>query len=196
MVGFGQKQQEHLFDCGFGTLTWQGWISFEPSLAKEGKEGRWEKPGRKGYWKLWVQISVAASTRENLGDPAGGVECLAGTKPSGLLSRMESQFNWPQHFPNKNELCLASAVSIGFLLPWHATQDMSVSRGKCLSWLLISEGSAHGCLPGFLSLSLWGSASWWKCGIMENVHLVVAKKLREKRAQGPNMPFKDVLWVA
>jgi hypothetical protein len=31
---------------------------------------------------------------------------------------------------------------------------------------------------------------------MENVHLVVAKKLREKRAQGPNMPFKDVLWVA
>lgn len=27
-------------------------------------------------------------------------------------------------------------------------------------------------------------------------NLVVAKKLREKRAQGPNMPFKDVLWVA
>lgn len=40
-----------------------------------------------------------------------------------------------------------------------------------------------------------GSASWWKCGIMEDVHLV-AEKLREKRAQGPNMPFKDVLWVA
>lgn len=73
---------------------------------------------------------------------------------------------------------------------------MPVSRGKRLSWLMISEGSAHGSLSGFLSLSLWGCASWWKCGITEDVHLVVAEKLREKRAQGPNMPFKDVLWVA
>lgn len=41
-----------------------------------------------------------------------------------------------------------------------------------------------------------GSAPWWKYGIMENVYLVVAEKLREKRARGSNMPFKDVLWVA
>lgn len=31
---------------------------------------------------------------------------------------------------------------------------------------------------------------------MEDVCLVVAEKLGEKRAQGPNVPFKDILWVA